>query len=109
MSAHREPARPWVHVGELIAADTDPPCRVITSISALVGWYSACETARLVPQSLANLDDAARLPTYVVLTNTDRRELPDEVAAFQELVDSGMLIAVDGPGTEFADVFRVAP
>ena len=98
----------WAKAGVLIAADADGPCRLITSSPPLVGWYARCETELLADRPSAWLDDDDGPPTYVVLGPADHRRRPERLAAHQDLVDSGRLVAIDGT-PEDVDVYRAAP
>jgi hypothetical protein len=98
----------WAQTGALIAADAGGPCRVITSVPPLVGWYAGCETELLADRPSAWLDDRAAAPTYVVLGPEDHRERPEWVSAHQGLVDSGHLARVDGTPAD-VDLYRAVP
>jgi hypothetical protein len=98
----------WAEAGALIAADADGPCRLITSVPPLVGWYARCETQVLADRPSAWLDDHAAAPTYVVFGPADNRSRPERVSAHQDLVDSGRLVRIDGT-PEDVDVYRAAP
>jgi 4-amino-4-deoxy-L-arabinose transferase-like glycosyltransferase len=98
----------WAETGALIASDADGPCRLITSVPPLVGWYARCETQLLADRPSAWLDDHDAAPTYVVLGPADHRRLPERLAAHQDLVDSGRLVPIDGT-PEDVDLYRAAP
>ena len=107
--ASREVApRWWAETGALIAADAGGPCRVITSVPPLVGWYAGCETELLADRPSAWLDDRGAAPTYVVLGPEDHRERPEWVSAHQGLVDSGHLARIDGTPAD-VDLYRAVP
>lgn len=103
-----EAPRWWAETGALIAADADGPCRVITSVPPLVGWYAGCEMDLLAERPSAWLHDAGAAPTYVVFGPEDRRERREWVLAHQGLVDSGGLVRVDGAPAD-VDLYRAAP
>jgi hypothetical protein len=98
----------WAETGALIASDADGPCRLITSVPPLVGWYARCETQLLADRPSAWLDERNAVPTYVVLGPADHRRLPERLAAHQDLVDSGRLVPIDGT-PEDVDLYRAAP
>ena len=107
-ASRQEAPRWWDETGTLIAADAGGPCRLITSVPPLVGWYAGCQTQLLAERPSAWLADRGAPPTYVVFGPEDRRDRGDWVAAHQGLVDSGGLVRVEGTPPD-VELYRATP
>jgi hypothetical protein len=99
-----------IQVGEAIRADAGGRCAVATTVSPILGWYSACEAAQFSDVTLERLRSGPRVdPTYVVFSDIDeQRSSAAVIGRYRELVRSTAATRLDvvdtGPGIE---VFRL--
>jgi hypothetical protein len=96
-------------VGQLIDADAEGPCAVVTSLPPIVEWYSTCaaeqfSTAGAEALATGAFDD----PTYVVFSDIDElRASPRTIERYRELV-APTAVPLSGAPPD-VEVYRLAP
>ena len=104
-----DPPQDRAVAGARIAADADGPCRIVSSIPPILGWYSRCETFwfETPPEGLAG-PPGERVPTYVVFSDIDEgRAAAADLGRYRALVDAGTLTPFPIERSERLEVYRL--
>ena len=99
-------------VGRAIDADTNGPCRTVTSIPPMIEWYSRCEA---MPFSTSGADaiaaGTADDPTFIVLSDIDeRRASARTIARYRALTEPSNVVRIPVDGAPSGvEVYRLTP
>lgn len=93
---------------EAIAAATERPCIVVTTVVPIVAWYSGCTTVKpagTTPETLF-LESAADY--WVMITSVDAKRAADGMDAFRSLVTEPPFASTD-QGGNYGRAYRAEP
>ncbi len=93
---------------EAIAAATERPCVVVTTMYPIVAWYSGCATVKPASTTPETLFSASAAEYWIMITSVDAERAADGMDAFRSLVTEPPFASTD-QGRKYGRAYRAEP